>query len=450
MNKSSINKEEATKRILNHIEEINKLPNRDLEFIGFKDDKWINKFSYILIKCKIHNTITETQYTVFQRNKSWGCRKCREDSIKRSVMKITTEDEAISAINNKIEEEKKNGFDLEFLGFVGEYKTVSSTKIKIRCKIHNQIGTPPGHVFLKKGYMCPKCVGKYNKENIQLTNKEIYSKLVNKFGDANYDFSSILSEKELGSRSGRFITFYCKIHNKFITKELRGLLNQKGNIPCHDCYEENKRDRNKQDYLKRIKEEIQYRKSLGYDIEFLGFAEEWSGCQTRLRLMCNIHGCIWETTSARSFINRRSLNSCPECGNLLNKSENQCYEIIKNLGIIPDIKRQKTISVFDDQLGINRNLRIDFFSVSRNLAIEFNGEHHTKFVKRFHENKEGYLDQLRRDELKNKYCKENGIKLLRITYKEKKKNIGNVVKTFVETGEDISIKLTPEPFPEDT
>ena len=190
---------------------------------------------------------------------------------------------------------------------------------------------------------------------------------------------------------------------------------------------------------------------MGYDIEFLGFVGEWKGCYTKLRLICNIHGCIWETTSARSFINRRSLNGCLECDhkNLFNKSENQCYEIIDKLGIIPDLKRQKTISVFDDQLGINRNLRIDFFSISQNLAIEYDGEPHTRFVKRFHENREGYLDQLRRDELKNKYCKENGIKLLRITYKEKKKNIGNVVKTFVDTGEDISIKLSPEPFPED-
>lgn len=446
---SSISKEEATKRIFKHIEEINKLPNRDLEFIGFKDNIWSNKRSYIIIKCKIHNTITETQYSTFQSKKSWGCRKCQEDSIKKSIMKITTEEEAIAVINNKIEEEKKMGFDLEFLGFVGEYKTISSTKLKIRCKTHNQIGTPPGHVFLKKGFMCHKCTGKHNKEIIQISNQEIYNRLIDKFGDTNYDFSSILSEEELGSRAGRVITFYCKIHNKFTTKELRGLLNQKGNIPCHDCYVESLQEKNKQDYLKRIEEGIQYRKSLGYDITFLGFAEEWKGCYTRLRLMCNIHGCIWETTTARNFINGESLIGCPECCNALNKSETQCFEIIKELGIIPDLKRQKTISVFDNQLGINRNLKVDFFSVILNMAIEFDGEQHTKFVKRFHENKEGYLDQLRRDELKNKYCEENGIKLLRITYKEKKRDIGNVVRTFVDTGEDISIKLTPEPFPED-
>jgi len=449
MSKSSISKEEATKRILSHIEEINKLPNRDLEFIGFKDNMWVNKHSYIIIKCKIHNTITETKYSVFQKGKSWGCQKCREDSIKKSIMKITSKDEAISAIKQKIEEEKKKGFDLEFLGFVGEYKTISSTKLRIRCKIHDQIGTPLGHVFLKKGYMCRKCTGKHNKEVIQISNQEIYNRLINKFGDTNYDFSSILLEEELGSRAGRFITFYCKIHDKYITRGLRSLLAQKGNIPCHDCYVEDLQNRNKLDYLKQIQEGIQYRKSLGYDIEFLGFVGEWKGCYTKLRLMCNIHGCVWETTTARNFINGNSLNGCPECCNSLNKSETECYEIINNLGIIPDLKRQKTISVFDDQLGINRNLRIDFFSVNLNLAIEFDGEPHYRFVKRFHENKDGYLDQIRRDELKNKYCEENGIKLLRITYKERKKNIGNVVKAFVETGEDISIKLTPESFPED-
>ena len=39
--------------------------------------------------------------------------------------------------------------------------------------------------------------------------------------------------------------------------------------------------------------------------------------------------------------------------------------------------------------------------------------------------------------------------MIMVCKKHKKKDIGNVVRTFVDTGEDISIKLTPEPFPED-
>ena len=112
--------------------------------------------------------------------------------------------------------------------------------------------------------------------------------------------------------------------------------------------------------------------------------------------------------------------------------------------------RQHQIIVFDNLLGKDRTLKFDFFSKTLNLAVEFDGEGHTRFIKQFHKNKEGYQDQIRRDDLKNKYCEENGIRLLRITYKEKKNDIGNVIKTFVETGEDISIKLTPEPFPEGT
>ena len=129
-----------------------------------------------------------------------------------------------------------------------------------------------------------------------------------------------------------------------------------------------------------------------------------------------------------------------------NKEENQCYKIIKNLGFSSPIKRQHIIHIFDERLGRIRDLKVDFYLPEFNIIIEYDGEQHYKFVERYHKTEEGYKNQIRRDLLVTKFCEENNLKLLRITFKEKKENIGVIVKTFVETGKDSSIKLVPRPF----
>ena len=48
-------------------------------------------------------------------------------------------------------------------------------------------------------------------------------------------------------------------------------------------------------------------------------------------------------------------------------------------------------------------------------SIEFDGKQHFIPVKYFG-GEEGFKERKRRDELKNKYCKENDIKLIRIPY----------------------------------
>lgn len=66
-----------------------------------------------------------------------------------------------------------------------------------------------------------------------------------------------------------------------------------------------------------------------------------------------------------------------------------------------------------------RKLRFDFYIENLNGApavIEFDGEGHFLFVKKFYHSKSEFERAKERDRVKNEYCLANGIKLYRIPY----------------------------------
>lgn len=104
--------------------------------------------------------------------------------------------------------------------------------------------------------------------------------------------------------------------------------------------------------------------------------------------------------------------------------EKKVAEILINMGLIPKecIKarscdyREKTFQDCTNQ-GKERAckpLRFDFYLPEQNTLIEYDGEPH--FVKRGKYG-EGFENRQKNDEIKNQYCKDNNIKLIRIHYK---------------------------------
>ena len=71
-------------------------------------------------------------------------------------------------------------------------------------------------------------------------------------------------------------------------------------------------------------------------------------------------------------------------------------------------------------------LPFDFYLPDYNLCIEYDGEQHFKEVKWFG-GKEGFEKRVKHDNMKNKYCEDNNINLLRIPYTEFE-NIENILK----------------------
>ncbi len=62
------------------------------------------------------------------------------------------------------------------------------------------------------------------------------------------------------------------------------------------------------------------------------------------------------------------------------------------------------------------NLEIDIFNEELKLGIEYSGRQHYEFVPFFHKNKEAFLNQKYRDEIKRMKCQTEGINLIEIPY----------------------------------
>ena len=74
-------------------------------------------------------------------------------------------------------------------------------------------------------------------------------------------------------------------------------------------------------------------------------------------------------------------------------------------------------------------LKFDFYVPSKNLLIEYDGEHHYGYnkFKGYTLSKEQLIILKNHDTIKDKYAIDNGIKLLRIPY-TKIKSIDNILK----------------------
>ena len=60
-------------------------------------------------------------------------------------------------------------------------------------------------------------------------------------------------------------------------------------------------------------------------------------------------------------------------------------------------------------------MRLDFYIEDINLAIEYDGQQHYKPIEKFG-GQEEFEKTIYRDKLKDKYCNDNNIQLIRIPY----------------------------------
>ena len=71
--------------------------------------------------------------------------------------------------------------------------------------------------------------------------------------------------------------------------------------------------------------------------------------------------------------------------------------------------------VFEEFPVAGTRLSLDFYNANKKIAIEVQGRQHTKYVPFFHgKNKINYINQLRRDQDKLKFCELNDIQLIEI------------------------------------
>ena len=84
--------------------------------------------------------------------------------------------------------------------------------------------------------------------------------------------------------------------------------------------------------------------------------------------------------------------------------------------VVPDFLRNPVT-------GGSFNLELDCYDPGLKLAVEYNGQQHYKYLPYFHKNKESFLNQKYRDNMKKQMCKEKGVCLIEVPFSVKLNDI---------------------------
>lgn len=244
------------------------------------------------------------------------------------------------------------------------------------------------------------------------------------------NYSKDISTKKLK------IILRCKLHNiSKIIKYSSFILN---GWHCPEC-SKIKRTLPENIAIERIQKSILKKNNEGSNISFLGFVNFWKGSSTKLILKCNIHNHIWDTTRLGIFLKHEG-KYCIYCSKTSSISfmENSLYSILNSYYL--NIIRQYKLIIN------NRIFYLDFYIPKLNVIIEYDGKQHYEFTSFFQPTYQNFVNQVNRDRCLEQYCKENNIKLLRISYKDNNR-IPEIIKIFFEEGKDITTKVEPKLLP---
>lgn len=266
------------------------------------------------------------------------------------------------------------------------------TKILCRCLIcEKEWNVEPSKLLNGRG--CPVCANHNRRKGVYKITEEEFKDKIASLGfstDDEYQGTSVA------------INFTCnKCEYKFHTTPYRLIFNGSG---CKNCYNISLRKTNEQ-----FKAELAL---VNPDIEPL---DEYINSHTRIDYKCKVCGLTHNalpTNLLRGY-------GCPNCYS--SKGEKQCKKYFDEHQIyyIPQYE-------FNDLKGVGgKNLRFDFAVINNGnlLLVEYDGIFH---YEQQYENDGSDIVKIH-DNLKNEYCKNNNIPLLRIPYWEFE-NIDNILK----------------------
>ena len=268
-----------------------------------------------------------------------------------------------------------------------EYKN-NKTKVKIICKKHGIFEqTPNNHIC---GSGCPKCNNELKKSR-QLYSKEVFMKKSNIVHQNKYDYSLVIYK---GNKIK--VEIICPIHGLFEQKP-NDHLNGSGCKNCSNIKLNVKFKKTKEVFIKESKE-VHGNK---YDYSLV----EYNNNRTKVKIICPIHGLFEQTP--HHHINGFGCRSCRE-----SNGERIISKILDNKNI--NYIREKTF----DKCKYKQKLHFDFYLPQQNICIEFDGKQHYK-TNEFFGGEKGLIELQKKDKIKNEYCKNNKIQLIRIRYDEK-------------------------------
>lgn len=333
----------------------------------YSDTCYIKVSEKIIINCYKHGPFRQLPYSHLR---GVGCSKC--GFADRLHKRLTS-----SVFFDRCSQKHKNKYDYSRSSF----KTISEN-IDIICPNHG-LFTIIAKKHLK-GVECPTC--KCDEKNNQFDDFVLKANI---FHNGKYNYSSSLFKNKYTD-----IDIICPVHGNFRQPPFRHL--KSGCKLCGDALRISKNTISVDEFIRRA------RGIHGSD--YIYDNTNYINSSVKIYIRCSKCNSTFPQTPTSHLRGR----GCPICK--LSHGERK----INNVLLAKDIKfnRQKT---FNDLLGIGgKHLKFDFFVPDYNICIEYDGEQHFNTESRYWSN---YV--MEHDNIKNLYCANNKIRLLRISYLDK-------------------------------
>lgn len=367
-------KQERTDQFRNDLEE---------KFLGnielLSEDSVIDFYSKQPFKCKKHNSIYQRLPYDVLGSKSGGCKSCRSDLVKKD------EKYFVNRVCSLFGEE---AFDFSLMNFID-----LSTEITLICKVHNKPFTIiPKNMTGSHRTGCPTC-GKEKGSRFKNWNEELVI-LKNKHPNIDWTkfiYRGIKEKSHYSCSCGReFFESLDYIHS--------------GN-PCYWCDCDRQEMRQLVDFVEKAQ--------LVHGTEDYDYSESiFISPSTPLEIYCNKCGEYFSKTPSSHVYGEVG------CGNCKGSSIGE--DTTKVILDILEVTYKSQVRL--DECRNIRPLPFDFGIYKSNelrLLIEIDGHHHffpVTYSGKYEKAYNNFIYRLRLDNIKDKYCEDNNIPLLRVPY----------------------------------
>ncbi len=239
------------------------------------------------------------------------------------------------------------------------------------------------------GCGCPKCSKSY-----PLTNSRFINRVKRKFGDR-FDCNQVSYTNKYTK-----VTLICKKHGPF---EIVPNNISRTEEPCPIC------SGIRCDTPTFIEKA---RKVHGKSYKYNNV--QYIDAETSIIIICPKHGSFNQTPHSHL-----SGAGCPYCSET--RGERRVSRILEKIGV--KYKREVKFNGCE----YKKPLRFDFFIEEKNTCIEYDGILHYKYVPGVHSTYDNFVESSARDIIKDIYCVNSGINLIRIPYYTKSADIKDIL-----------------------
>lgn len=346
--------------------------------------EYINAREIMKFTCEICGKEFETTFYSFKNQNKHHCNECgTKDSLKKIQEKMS---HSYEYVYNYI---KEKGCEL-----ISDTYINNKQELKVKCGNCGEIFTTTFKVIKStKKLRCKNCIYKDYKNN-SITKFSIQD--INNFVTKNSNCKLLSKEYH---HLDEELDFICECGNIFKMSFKKFKYREKRK--CPDC-----------NFLIKF--------SRKWNIETIKkYVEDNSDCELisdeyksteKLKFKCGKCGKTF--TSTFNAFRRKKIKACPSCNRAVSAGERKLMKLLDDYKIkyIPQY-------TFDD-CKFECKLRFDFFLPEFNTLIEVDGIQHIKPIEKFG-GEEEFEKTIIKDEIKNNYCKNNNIQLIRIAYDDK-------------------------------